>query len=164
MRSLTLIFALAALIFSTPARADMRGGLPIGEVAPDGTVTPLDGTPSLLSTLQGDRVMLLQIFKTTCHYCQDEVPQVNEIHRRIDKSKVALVCVSLREAEAAVRKFIPKYGVEYPLNFDTAATLQRPFNLQAVPSYFILDRGRVVRFQGHQFTADDILQKLESLQ
>jgi len=47
------------------AHAQMVGGLPIGEVAPDETVTPSGGAPSLLSDIQRGRLMVLVAFKTT---------------------------------------------------------------------------------------------------
>jgi hypothetical protein len=64
VRLAVVAFGTAALL-AAPARAEMVGGLPVGEVAPDETVTPAGGEPALLSAIQGQRVMLLVAFKST---------------------------------------------------------------------------------------------------
>jgi hypothetical protein len=74
-----------------------------------------------------------------------------------------VLAVSLREKPEAVARFRERFGVRYPLALDPTGRLSRPFNIQAVPTYFILDRGRVVRFQGHQATADEWVARIGSL-
>jgi len=71
--------------------------------------------------------------------------------------------VSLRETPEAVARFVRRFGVNYPVALDPTGRMSRPFNIQAVPTYFILDAGRVVRFQGHQATAERLVADVTSL-
>jgi hypothetical protein len=64
MRRMVAAVGLAAFLAAT-AQAEMAGGLPIDSIAPDAEVTPLGGSPALLSQLQGQRVFALFIFKST---------------------------------------------------------------------------------------------------
>jgi peroxiredoxin len=160
MRNIMLI--VLAFLIAVPVHAQMQGGITIGEVAPDVAVTPVGGELAALSAIQGDRVMLLVAFKTTCPYCQREVAHLNQVFAAVDATKVGVMMVSIKETPEAVARFKERFGVKYPLAIDTTGQMMRPYNIQGVPSFYVLDKARVARFQGHQDNANGFLNKVNA--
>lgn len=161
MRKLMLFFALVLL--ALPARADRVGGLPVGDVAPDLSVIPLGGQPAALSALQGARTMVLVVFRSSCPDCQRETRVLNALNPQLDPARVALLAVGLRDNAATVQRFRDRFAVTYPLASDPEGKLGRPFNIQEVPTVFILDASRTVRFVVHEETAAQLLEKIRSV-
>lgn len=165
MRFAIVILALV-LAGVNPALAEMTGGLTIGDVAPDANVTPLGASvAAAISGLQGQgKVLLLEIFQVGCPHCQHETVDLNQVFAKVDPNKVAIVSVALGETDKWVQRFKTQFDVKYPLYVDSKSLTQRPFNIQAVPSYFILDAKRVIRFEGHGETAAKLLEEIEAAQ
>lgn len=163
--SLVTILALTAIgaSFAAVPFEDMNGGLTVGDVAPDGTVTPLGAPAITLSAYQGNTPMLLVFFRTVCPHCQKEVAQIKQAFASLDATKVKVLALSIWEDAALVAQFKTSYGITYPLAADPRGTCQRPFNVKSVPTYFILDGERKVRFQGHKAPAQQLIDQLNSL-
>lgn len=163
--ALSLMLALVVLLplSSTPVRAEMSGGLTIGDVAPDGAVTPLGGSAEVaLSAAQGGKVMVFVMFSTSCPHCQQETKALNQIFATLDPAKVSILATSLGEPAEKVLRFRERFAVKYPLALDPQRKLQRPFNIQGVPTYFILDAQRKVRAQGHAESAEKMMQQIQA--
>lgn len=162
MRILILSFALV-LAFTATAQAERIGGIPVGEIAPDEVVTPLGGQAASLSSLQASKVLMLVVFRSSCPDCQRETRVLNALYPQLDPAKVSLLAVGVRDTLAVVERFRDRFGVKYPLAIDPDGKLSRPYNIQEVPTYFIVDGQRVVRFVGHEETAAQLKAKLDSL-
>lgn len=148
--ALSLMLVLAVLGFAGPVRAEMDGGLTVGDVAPEGKVRPLGGTAdTTLSAAQGGKVMLFVIFGTSCPHCQIETKALNRLFSELDATKVGILATSLGDSEAKTIRFRDRFAVKYPLALDLNGDLQRPFNIVGVPTYFILDKNRTIRYQGN---------------
>jgi peroxiredoxin len=159
-----LVILALVLAGVNPALAEMTGGLTVGDVAPDANVTPLGATAAgAISGIQGQgKVLLLEIFQVGCPHCQHETKDLNEVFAKVDANKVAIVSVALGETDKWVQRFKTQFDVKYPLYVDAKSQTQRPFNIQAVPSYFIIDAKRVIRFEGHTQTAAKLIEQLEA--
>jgi peroxiredoxin len=160
--TLALVLVLSMLCAGA-SRAEMVGGLTVGDVAPDANVFPVNGAAAALSALQGNKVLLFVVFRTSCPHCQREVKELNEVFAKFDPAKVAIISAGLGDTLALVNRFAERFGVKYPLAVDTDRKLQRPFNIQGVPTYFILDAERKVRYQGHTETAAKLIEQIQSL-
>lgn len=71
-----------------------------------------------------------------------------------------MIAVSSRETPEAIASFRERFGVRYPVALDPTGEFRRLFNVQRTPTYFVLDPGRVTRFQGHLATPDQFLTEL----
>lgn len=155
MRFLTMLVLVALFSFTAPVRAEVDGGLTIGDVAPDGQAAPLGGGAALtLSATQGQKAMLLVIFGTYCPHCQVETKALNQLFATLDPNKVAILAVGMGDTDAKVARFKERFACKYPLAVDENHKLQRPFNIVGVPTYFVLDSKRVVRAQGNAESFD----------
>lgn len=159
--SLMLVLVLAA---PAVVRAEMTGGLTVGDIAPEGKVRPVGGAADVsLGSAQGQKVLLFVIFQTTCPHCQLETKALNRLQSELDANKVSILAAALAEKEEKVLRFRDRFAVKYPLAFDQNGDLQRPFNIIGVPTYFILDKTRKIRYQGNAESYDTINAQLQKV-
>lgn len=161
--ALSIVLVLAMLAFAAPLRAEMVGGLTVGDVAPEGKVVPLGGSETSLGAAQGSKVLLFVIFETTCPHCQVETKALNRIQAELDQTKASILAVSLGETEAKTIRFRDRFKVTYPLALDPKGDLQRPFNIVGVPTYFILGKDRKIRYQGNAESYEVINAQLQKV-
>lgn len=87
----------------------------------------------------------------------------NAVFQKLDPKKAAMVAVGIQSSEAEVKRFAERFGAKYPLAADPKGLLGRPYNVQVVPTYFILDPHRVVKFEGNDATAESFITNVNSL-
>jgi peroxiredoxin len=163
VRLIILALVTCLTVLAVPARAERIGGLPVGDLAPDLPVTPLGGEPAALSALQAGKPMVLVVFRSACSDCQRETKVLNALWPQLDPAKVTLLAVALRDAPATVTSFRDRFAVKYPLAVDREGKLSRPYNIQEVPTVFILDAARTVRYVVHEETVAQLLQKVQTV-
>ena len=127
-------------------------------------MTPLGGTAEVaLSAAQGGKILVFVVFSTSCPHCQVETKALNQLFATVDPNRVSILATSLGEPESKVLRFKERFACKYPLATDPQRKLQRPFNIQGVPTYFMLDGARKVRYQGHAETYDVMNAQLQKL-
>jgi thiol-disulfide isomerase/thioredoxin len=98
-------------------------------------VTP-EGRPVSLSELRG-KAVFVNLWASWCPPCRAEMPGIEALYQKVDKSKVAFVMLSLDENPAKAQKFFAKQGYTFPLYFRTGE-LPAPFDSNSIPSTVIL--------------------------
>jgi peroxiredoxin len=159
-------FLLAALLILSATHvsyAQMEGGIPVGATGADVKIEPLGLAPAKLSQVAANRPILFVVFLPTCPDCQLEVPKMNAVFAKLDPKKAGMVAVGLRQGAQAVKNFQARWGVKYPLAGDTTRQVEGPYNIVAVPSFFVMDKGRVVKAAGHEANVDQLVNQLNAL-
>jgi thiol-disulfide isomerase/thioredoxin len=71
--------------------------------------------PEILALPAGDGVVLLNFWATWCEPCLKEMPMLIRIHAAEPQVKMIGISVDAIENEGAVKKFIKKHGIIYPI-------------------------------------------------
>lgn len=141
-----LALGLAGILYLLvrPARAPGLGsGLAVGSPAPDFTATTLDGKPVALRELSG-RVVLLNFWGSWCPPCREEMPSFDEAYRRYRDRGLVILGVNLGESEVAVRAFLARIGVSFPVVIDRGGQLARLYDVVPLPTTYVIDpEGRI---------------------
>lgn len=155
---LALLALLAFAIFSP------SGGRPLqGELAPDFTLTLLDGAQMSLSDLRG-QVVVLNFWSSWCAPCREEAPDLQAIWETYQDKEVVFLGVSYKDAEDVSRAFVQELGLTYLNGADPRGRISRAYGVTAVPETFVIDaEGKVAWFYVGQVVAEDLAQRLAQM-
>ena len=93
------------------------------------------------------KVVLLNVWSTTCPPCRVEIPRLAALHTQLGPRGFAVVSVSIDDSAERLRPFVKEIGINYPVllglhdgdRIDAAVG-----GVWALPTTYILDRrGRV---------------------
>lgn len=159
-----ILFIAAAVSAETPSPFAVKKIT--GKKAPDLTLKDLDGNPRSLSSNKG-KVVLLHFWATWCPPCRDEIPELNELNKKMKGRAFAIYAVSTDEAAEDVRDFMKTNPITFPLVMDFHGAVSRKFyRVFMMPTSFLIDRnGTVVDvlYGGQEWTGPTLLKKIEAL-
>ncbi len=94
--------------------------------------------------------VLLDFWATWCKPCLEAVPGLRSLHESLGERGLTVIGVSVDGPRnfSKVRPFMSRMRITYPVALDRDGSLQRFFQVVAVPTTVLLDaEGRVVRVQ-----------------
>ena len=102
----------------------------------------LQGNPVNLVDLKGKKVFV-NIWASWCGTCRAEMPSIEKLYGKVDKTKAAFVLLSLDQNPDNGAKFAQKAKLSVPVYFP-GENLHALFNVQSIPTTFIFDeKGKV---------------------
>lgn len=126
----------------------------IGKTAPDFVLKGLDGKNMRLSEFRG-QVVLINFWARWAGPSRDEMPALEQINSTYSRAGLAVLGVSIDEDLVRAREFAGSMRVSYPMLFDTADKTGTPFNIEKLPTTYVIDRGGVIRFTNIGFKRGD---------
>lgn len=146
-----LIFAIS-LAASLPCVASALGpGSAIPAVA-----APRLGDPAQrveLASLRGD-VVYVDFWASWCVPCRESMPQLDQLYRKYQARGFRVVGVNKDVTTEDALRFLKRVHVSFPLVADRGDAVAKAFDVQAMPSGYLVDRKGVVRYVHRGFTAD----------
>lgn len=112
-----------------------------GDLAPDFTLTTIDGHAMNLERLLTRGPVILAFFKVSCPVCQYAFPMYERLikaHPRAGATFLGICQNGVPEAKT----FASEYGITFPLALDNEATdyvLSNAFGITNVPTLFYID-------------------------
>jgi peroxiredoxin len=152
-------FVLAALLcaglcmpVAPSTAADTEPGAGVTALVPhDGSAGPLfalpslDGAPQELSRQRG-RVVLVHFFATWCEPCRPEMARLRALQARLAGRPIAIVAISVAEADGAVRRFFAADPVPFTILLDRDRAVAKSWSIHTLPSTVVLDHDLKPRF------------------
>lgn len=112
----------------------------LGEEAPDFTLEVIGGGSFTLSDARGQPVVL-NFWASWCEPCRTEIPDISEFADA--NPDVAVVGVSVQDAEQTAKDFANEIGATYPLALGTEA-IEDSYPTFGLPATYVLDENGVV--------------------
>jgi len=126
-------------------------------LAPDFTLTDVDGNTFRLSDQQG-KVVVLEFMRTTCSACVAEGPRLRELRSNFG-GDVVMVTISVDPAgdtDSVLRDYRNQNLMGWIGIRDTAGVYQR-YGVQATPTIFIIDQNGYIKYQHVGITESSVL-------
>ncbi len=112
--------------------------------APDFTLKTLAG-PNLRLNEQRGQVVLLNFWATWCAPCKQEMPHLNKLHDKYRDTGFVLLGVNVDDDPAKAAADAAKLGIRFPVLLDSAKTVSKLYQLDAMPTTVVIDRDGQVR-------------------
>ena len=110
--------------------------------APDFELQDLNGKTVRLQDFHG-KAVALNFWTTWCVPCKTEMPWLNEFQKQYGKEGFVVVGIAMDDSSGAVKKFIAKMGISYPIVMGTQAVAGQ-YQVKGYPFTFYIDRyGRI---------------------
>lgn len=159
MTALYACLSIPIAVADTPARP--AGTL--NTIAPDFTRTDLSGRPLQLNQFKG-RVVLLNFWATWCGPCITEIPVFSRWQHRYGAAGLQVIGVSMDDDETAVKRFVAKHNVSYPILMGDAKLGESFGGVFGLPQSFLIDaRGRIVLRSVGEPDMEELRSQIESL-
>lgn len=115
-------------------------GVPVvGALAPDFTLTDLEGEEVTMSDLQGQSV-LLYFWTTWCPPCQAELPAIDAIYQKYKEHGLRVLAVDVQEQPALVQDFTQQSAVSFLPVLDETGAVARRYRVRGLPTSFYVNR------------------------
>ncbi len=129
---------------TSPPLATARPSL-INQPAPNFSLPGLDGETYRLSNDRG-RVVFLNFWATWCEPCQRELPTFEQFMSEQPSDGAIIVAVNVGEPADAIRTYYEQYKISGLLTLlDSELAAYTEYDVQVMPTTFIIDAGGVVR-------------------
>jgi peroxiredoxin len=138
----------------------------VGMSAPELSLPSIGPGEVKLSSFRGKPV-LLAFFMSSCHICETEVPEIEEIHRTYRRRGLIVLGVSADADYAARERFVREKNLSFGLLHDPhGEKILEAFGSHKLPEAYLIDAGGVVRavwLGAVAWRSPDVRQQIESV-
>ncbi len=130
------------------------------EIAPDFTLTDIDGVEFSLSEYRG-KVVLLDFFATWCSACVAEFPHLKFVHDEFGEDLI-IISISVSPSSDTVEKlqqFRDDHGIDWFVARDTAGVHDKYGNIWPIPTLVIIDQEGYIQHQHSGLTDESVLRE-----
>jgi peroxiredoxin len=120
------------------------------DVAPDFSLPDEKGAVVSLQDFDG-QVVLINFWASWCGPCREEMPLLDELHKRYEPLGFTMLGVNVEEDSAAAQKFLKGTAVSFPILFDRENNVSKLYDVIAMPSSVLVGRDGTVRYIHHGY-------------
>jgi peroxiredoxin len=149
MKKLILVFALIIIPYILNAQE-------IGKEPPAFSGKTANGEKVSLSDYKG-KVTIIDFWASWCKPCKEEFPFLIELYDNYSEKGLDLLGINLDEEVANMNKFLKKLDkdIKFKIISDPDSKIGNLYNVEAIPSTFILDKKGVVRYMHLGFSSEE---------
>ena len=133
------IALLVALGLVLLARMPVTPPALVGSVAPDFTLSDLDGNPIRLGDLSG-RPVIVNFWASWCGPCVEEFPLLEDAAARHEADGLAVVGIVYQDRSEAARAFMRRNGASWPAAMDPGERVAAAYGILGPPETFFIGR------------------------
>ncbi|HLW75518.1 MAG TPA: TlpA disulfide reductase family protein [Bryobacteraceae bacterium] len=109
-----------------------------GKIAPELSLTDIQGKPVALSGFKG-KTVLLDFWTTWCPPCRADGPALDKLYREYGSSRLAIIAISVSEDRAVVEKFLKEHPHEFPVVLTSENEMPPAYEIHQFPTYIVIE-------------------------
>ncbi|MCH9697315.1 MAG: TlpA family protein disulfide reductase [Gammaproteobacteria bacterium] len=91
------------------------------------------------------KVVYLDFWATWCPPCRKSMPALNHLRNDLLDSGFEVVAINVDEHQQDAEQYLKKYPVDYINIFDPSAECPKVFNLEGMPTAYLIDKNGVIQ-------------------
>lgn len=151
-RPRALLAALATAVLASPAPAL---ALDAGDEAPDFRARALRGRDSLSLADYRGKVVYLDFWASWCAPCATALPIIDSFREEFGSDDFQVLAVNVDSDPEKALRFLSMRPVGYPSVADPEGELPEKFEVETMPTSFLIDRNGVIRLVHRGFKKSD---------
>jgi thiol-disulfide isomerase/thioredoxin len=152
LRRRALTVACAWLVLSASPAAALKPG----DRAPAFSAKALQGGASLSLSQYRGKVVYLDFWASWCAPCAAALPALDALRQEFPEDQFRVLAVNVDSDPKLARQFLDRRPVGYPSAADPEGTLPARFEVETMPTSFLIDRQGVIRHVHRGFVRDDV--------
>lgn len=150
LRPALFYFLLVAIPLQTLAASEIKREAPNCILNTFGTAEQVT-----IEQWQG-KVIYVDFWASWCPPCVKSFPFLNNLHRRFGDQGLQILGINLDEKLSDAQKFLAKFPTRFDIVTDPDQQCARSFDVQAMPSSFLVDRNGMIRYVHLGFRSGDV--------
>lgn len=116
-----------------------------GNIAPNFTLTTLDGQKVSLSDYRG-RPVMLNFWEVNCTGCRDEIPGMEKLYTQwqAGHKNIVILGIDFADTQSNAQQFIRMQGITYSIALDQHSMVRDMYNVEGTPTSFFLNRQGII--------------------
>ncbi len=154
-----LIFISLSLISPEAGLSAEEGAFP-GDLAPDFNLQVLNQEEEFALHQTEEEYILLNFWTTWCPACQEEMPELQQLHEE-HGDEITVLAVNVGQSASEVREYIEEAGFNFTVLLDENQDVANQYLVRGVPTTFVINEENII--QERHVGPMDYNQKLELL-
>jgi peroxiredoxin len=119
-------------------------GPEVGKLAPDFTLTALDGKQVSLSQFHG-KIVMVDFWQSSCSACRNEMPYLQATYEKWPNDKLEILAISVGERAALVQSFVDRQGLTFPVLLDSDEAVSEIYHISRIPTTFFVNANGIIK-------------------
>ena len=136
--------------------APPAAALGAGDAAPQFTARALEGPGQLSLADYRGKLVYLDFWASWCPPCLVSLPELEALRQEYAGRGLEIVAVNLDRDLEQARRFLKKHPVGYASASDPEGRIPRTFEVETMPTSFLIDRDGVIRHVQAGFRKGDV--------
>jgi thiol-disulfide isomerase/thioredoxin len=126
-----------------------------GEAAPAFQAKALDGKSSLSLEAYKSKVVYLDFWASWCGPCAAALPAIDKLQKEFGDKGFQVLAVNVDQDVKNARRFLARRPVGYPNVADPKGSIPSSFEVETMPTSFLIDREGIVQYVHKGFRNGD---------
>lgn len=102
-----------------------------------------------------DKVIYIDFWASWCKPCKNSFPWLNAMNQRYHKKGLEILAINLDKDPGKAREFLRRIPANFTVAFDADGNIAQEFNVQGMPSSYLVDRSGHIRARHIGFRETD---------
>jgi cytochrome c biogenesis protein CcmG, thiol:disulfide interchange protein DsbE len=111
------------------------------------TLNDLMGNGVVLPTDAKGKIAVVHFWASWCPTCRGEMTILDAVGSRYRDKGVMPYSIGIGEKRETAMSYIRNLRINYPILLDPGSLTQKQFGISGIPTYYILDRGGIIRYK-----------------